>query len=91
VSFKFGGMDKHYLFVCLFVCFLLFICLFCLFLYIYIYNKINCFTMLLIGHDLHHNYGLRIIGVFNLFEQCTSLEIPVFDSCIGLKRLHLFY
>jgi hypothetical protein len=46
--------------------------------------------MLLIEHDLHHNYGLHAIGVFNLFERCISLEIPVFDSCIGLKRLHLF-
>jgi hypothetical protein len=42
--------------------------------------------MLLIGHDLHHNCGLRVIGIFNLFE----LEILVFDSCVGLERLHLF-
>jgi hypothetical protein len=46
--------------------------------------------MLLIGHKLHHNYGLFVIGVFNLFEHCISLEIPVFDSCVGLERLHLF-
>jgi hypothetical protein len=46
--------------------------------------------MLLIGHDLHHNYGLHVIGVFNLFEHCLSLEIPVFNSCVGLERLHLF-
>jgi hypothetical protein len=46
--------------------------------------------MLLIGHDLHHNYGLCVIGVFNLFEHCISLEIPVFDSCVALKRLHSF-
>jgi hypothetical protein len=46
--------------------------------------------MLLIGHNLHRNYGLHVIGVFNLFEQCISLEIPVFDSCVGLERLHLF-
>jgi hypothetical protein len=46
--------------------------------------------MLLIGHDLHLSYGLHVIGVFNLFEHCMSLEIPVFDSGVGLKRLHLF-
>jgi hypothetical protein len=34
VSFKFGGVDKHCLFVYLFACFVLFICLFYLFLYI---------------------------------------------------------
>jgi hypothetical protein len=45
--------------------------------------------MLLIGHDLHRNCGLHVIGVFNLFEHCISLEIPVFDSCVGLERLHL--
>jgi hypothetical protein len=46
--------------------------------------------MLLIGHKLHHNYGLFVIGVLNLFEHCISLEISVFDSCVGLERLHLF-
>jgi hypothetical protein len=46
--------------------------------------------MLLIGHDLHHNCRLSVIGVFNLFEHCISVEIPVFDSCVGLERLHLF-
>jgi hypothetical protein len=46
--------------------------------------------MLLIGHNLHRNCGLHVIGVFNLFEQCISLEIQVFDSCVGLERLHLF-
>jgi hypothetical protein len=46
--------------------------------------------MLLIGHDLHRNYGLHAIGVFNLFEHCISLEIPTFDSCVGLERLYLF-
>ena len=46
--------------------------------------------MLLIGHDLYHNCGLHVIGVFNLFEHCISLEILVFDSCVGLKRLCLF-
>jgi hypothetical protein len=46
--------------------------------------------MLLIGHKLRHNCGLFVIGVFNLFEHCVSLEIPVFDSCVGLERLHLF-
>jgi hypothetical protein len=46
--------------------------------------------MLLIGHNLHCNCGLHVIGVFNLFEHCISLEIPIFDSCVGLERLHLF-
>jgi hypothetical protein len=46
--------------------------------------------MLLIGHDIHHNYELHVIGVFNLFEHCISLEIPVFDSCVRLERLYLF-
>jgi hypothetical protein len=35
-------------------------------------NK-NC-AMLLIGHRLHHNCGLHVIGVFNLFEQCRNLN-----------------
>jgi hypothetical protein len=46
--------------------------------------------MLLIGHDLHRNYDLNSIGVFNFFEHCISLKIPVFDSCVGLERLYLF-
>jgi hypothetical protein len=48
------------------------------------------FAMLLIGHDLHHICGLHIIGVFNLFEHCISLEISVFNSCVELERLHVF-
>jgi hypothetical protein len=47
-------------------------------------------VMLLIGHNLYRNCGLHVIGVFNMFEHCLSLEIPVFDSCVGLERLHLF-
>jgi hypothetical protein len=47
------------------------------------------FAMLLIGHNLHRNCGLHVIGVFNLFEHGISLGIPVFDSCVGLERLHL--
>jgi hypothetical protein len=46
--------------------------------------------MLLIKHYLLHNCGLHIIGVFNLFEHCISLEIPVFDYCVRLERLYLF-
>jgi hypothetical protein len=46
--------------------------------------------MLLIGHDLHHNCGFYVIGMFKLFEHCILLEIPNFDSCVRLKRLHLF-
>ena len=79
VSFKFGGVDKHCPFVCLFACF---VC-FCIYIYIYI-------AMLLIGHNLHRNCGLHVIGVFNLFEHCRSLEISVFDSCVGLKKFHWF-
>jgi hypothetical protein len=82
VSFKFGGVDKHCLFVCLFACFVLFV---------FVYNIYIFFlVMLLIGHDLHHNCGLCLIGVFNLFEHCISLDILVFYSYVGLKRLHLF-
>jgi hypothetical protein len=46
--------------------------------------------MLLSEYELHHNCGLLAIGVFNLFEHCISLEILVFDLCVGLRRLHLF-
>ena len=28
-------------------------------------------------------------GMFNLFEHCISLKIPVFDSYVGLERLHM--
>jgi hypothetical protein len=64
----------------------------CIYLFLSIYNFILFYfvAMLFIGHKLHHNYGLFVIGVFNLFENCISLEIPVFDSCVGLERLHLF-
>jgi hypothetical protein len=75
-----------FLFVCLLVlfCFVFFACFVC-FCILYF-----CYAMLLIGHDLHHNCGLCVIGVFNLFERCISLEILIFDSCVGLERLHLF-
>jgi hypothetical protein len=46
--------------------------------------------MLLIEHDLHHNYGLHAIGEFNLFEHCISLEISVFDSCVISVKLCIF-
>jgi hypothetical protein len=46
--------------------------------------------MLLIAHDLHRNYGLHVIDVFNLFEHNISLEIPMFDLCVRLERLYLF-
>jgi hypothetical protein len=42
------------------------------------------------GHNIHRNYGLHVIGVSNVFEHCLSLEIRVFDSCVGLERLNLF-
>jgi hypothetical protein len=60
---------------------------FCLYIYIYIFYFV---AMLLIGHNLHRNCGLHVNGVFNLFEHCISLEILIFDSCVGLERLHLF-
>jgi hypothetical protein len=78
------GVWTNILSVCLFC---LFIYLFCLFLYIIFFFF---FAMLLIGHNLHHNCGLCVIVVFNLFEHCLSLEIPVFDSYVGLERLNLF-
>jgi hypothetical protein len=87
VLFKFGGVDKYY--VCLFVCFCLYI-LVSFFLFVAIF---------LIGHNLHRNCGMHVIGVFNVFEvigmfnvfeHCLSLEIPVCDSCVGLERPHLF-
>jgi hypothetical protein len=58
------------------------ICCFC--------KKFKFFAMLLIGHDLYHIYGLHVIGVFNLFKHCRSLEILVFNSCVELERLHVF-
>jgi hypothetical protein len=70
--------------------------LFCFCLYIFVFALYIIFffflfvAMLLIGHDLHRNCGVHVIGVFNLFEHCISLEIPIFDSCVGLERLHLF-
>jgi hypothetical protein len=70
------------------------ICFVCLFLVFFFFLSVYKFffffvAMLLIGHNLHHNYGLHVIGMFNLFEHCISLEIPVFYSCVGLERLHL--
>jgi hypothetical protein len=85
VSFKFGGMDKQS--VCLIVCFICCFFGFCLYIIFFFFLFV---AMLLIGHDLHHNCRLHVIGSFNLFEYCISLEIPVFDSCVGLERLHLF-
>jgi hypothetical protein len=79
VSFKFGGVDKHFVyFVCLFTCFVLFLSVYKFFFSFFFV------AMLLFGHNLHCNCGLHVIGVFNVFEHCLSLEIPVFDSCVGL-------
>jgi hypothetical protein len=58
-------------FVCLFTCFVLF-------LSVYKFLFILFVAMLLIGHNLHHNCELHLIGVFNVFEHCPLLEIPVF-------------
>jgi hypothetical protein len=57
-------------------------------LFVFVKN-FKIFAILLIGYDLHHICGLHVIGVFNLFKHCISLEILVFDSCVGLKRLHM--
>jgi hypothetical protein len=92
VSFKFGGVDKH--FVCLFYLFyFLFFFFVCIYVFLYLYKFFSFFlivAMLLIGQNLHCNCGLHDIGVFNLFEHCLSLEIPVFYSCVGLEKPHLF-
>jgi hypothetical protein len=86
VSFKFGGVDKHFVLFC-FVCLVLFC--FCIKFFCFCIKFFLFFAMLLIGHNLHRNCGLHVIGVFNLFEHGISLGIPVFDSCVGLERLHL--
>jgi hypothetical protein len=67
---------------CFFFFFLVHICCFC--------KNFKIFVMLLIGHNLHHICGLHVIGVFNLFEYCISLEISVFNSYVELKRFHVF-
>jgi hypothetical protein len=70
----------------------LFVCLFMVYIYLFLSFKIFfCIfvAMFLIGHDLHHNYGLCVIGVFNLFEYCISLEISVLDSRVGLEETSL--
>jgi hypothetical protein len=77
------GVWTNTLFVCLFLS--VYIC------FLSVYNFFFVFVaMLLIGYDLHHICGLYVISVFNLFEHCISLEIPLFNSCFGLKRLHVF-
>jgi hypothetical protein len=86
------GVWTNILSVCLFVLFVVLLVFVCIYLFLSVY-KIFYFlfiAMVLIGHNLYYNCGLHVIGVFNLFEHCISLEIPVFDSCVGLKRLHLF-
>jgi hypothetical protein len=55
-----------------------------------LHKQFKIFAMLLIRHDLHHICGLYVIGVFNLFEHCISLEITVFNLCVELERLHMF-
>jgi hypothetical protein len=76
------GVWTDTLSVCLFVYLLLF--------FLFLYIKKFCFAMLLIGHDLNHNCRLCVIGMFNLFKHCISLEISVFNSYVGLEGLHLF-
>ena len=73
-----------FVFICCSDCFLSVYIRFCLHINFFIFV-----AMLLIGHNLHHNCGLNVISMFNLFEHCILLEILVFDSCVGLERLHL--
>jgi hypothetical protein len=77
-------------FICFISCFVLFLSVYMCFCMFIIFFFFLIVAMLLIGHNLHCNCGLHDIGVFNLFEHCLSLEIPVFDSCVGLERSHLF-
>ena len=72
-----------YLLFCLFLSIYICFCLYMKFLFLFV-------AMLLIRHNLHRKCGLHVIGVFNLFEHYISLEIPIFYSCVGLERLHLF-
>jgi hypothetical protein len=86
------GVWTNILSVCLFVLIVVLFIFVCIYLFSSIY-KLFFFlfvAMLLIWHNLHRNCGLHVIGVFNLFQHCILLEIPVFDSCVGLERLHLF-
>jgi hypothetical protein len=74
------GVWTNILSVCLFdllVVLIAFVCIY-IFIFFYVYNFCIFFlflfvAMLLIGHNLNRNYGLHIIGVFNLFEHCISL------------------
>jgi hypothetical protein len=59
-----------------------------MYIFVFACTKIFLFlfvAMLLIGHNLYRNCGLHVIGVFNMLKHCLSLEIPVFDSCVGLE------
>jgi hypothetical protein len=91
VSFKLGVWTNT-LSVFLFVLFVVLLVFICIYMFLSVYKKFYFLfvAMVLIGHNLHCNCGLNVIGVFNLFEHCISLEISVFDSCVGLERLHLF-
>jgi hypothetical protein len=75
------------LFVYLLVLFLSVYIYFCLYIKFFFFLFV---AMLFFRHNLHCNCGLHVIGVFNVFEHCLSLEISVFDSCVGLERLRLF-
>jgi hypothetical protein len=77
-------------FICFISCVVLFLSVYMCFCMYIIFFFFLIVDMFLIGHNLHRNCGLHVIGVFNLFEHCISLEIPIFDSCVGLERLHLF-
>jgi hypothetical protein len=83
------GVQTNTLSVFLFIYLFCFVFV-CIYLFLSVYKFFYFVAILLIGHNLHHNCGLHVIGVFNLFEHCISLEIPIFDSRIGLERLHLF-
>ena len=87
------GVWTNTLFVFLFVLFVVLFVFVCIYLFFFLYIIFFLFlfvAMLLIEHNLHRNRRLHVIGVFNLFEHCISLEIPIFYSCVGLERLQLF-
>jgi hypothetical protein len=72
------GVWTNILSVCLFDLLVVLIAFVCIYIYIYIFFFLYIIfflfvAMLLIGHNLNRNYGLHIIGVFNLFEHCISL------------------
>jgi hypothetical protein len=84
------GVWTNILSICLFVLFVILLVFVYISLFLSIYKFFFFLLLCCYLGDLHRNCGLYVISVFDLFEQCISLEIPVFDPCVGLERLHLF-